>query len=495
MRSFVRRCITVLFAVALVAISYRAALALIEGGEGNTPINDPGWPKGAAAIFNHTARIAYFVGPPFGGGQWTAECRGDTKAFNAVLADFAKLPVKTKPLVIHDGAGNSVWLNINNEKGGREKAKMDWSFMVWQQGDLGRLVKIEGDLPAGVRNAAKGPPVQIDVYTGFNIKWADVVVPEGIEINDQRMSAHGFSPADGNVVEGKVSDLVTKKPIAARMRLQRIEPQKTGGYQYTTLAGTVADANGHWVLTNVPEGWHCVVIEADGYVPRVAGHMRLDEQPHWQNFDTGLARPASVSGRIVDEAGQPLPDVEVTLSDVVVEGGGGYDSPDSYKMKTDAEGRFHGGQFPIGSASVWIHKPGYCKPGLGETVKLPIAGIALTMKKSARIVATIDFGNNKKPAGYMVHIAPEGGEVIGSWGGSGNINAKNQITFENIPPGRYVLYGMPNPGSEKEKTDPQTLDLKGGEPTEVTLKAKPPLPAPGQAVPPPRPPPTSKDTF
>src|SRR5438128_1762447 len=30
------------------------AFALITGGEGNKPITDPGWPAGAAAIFNHT---------------------------------------------------------------------------------------------------------------------------------------------------------------------------------------------------------------------------------------------------------------------------------------------------------------------------------------------------------------------------------------------------------------------------------------------------------
>ena len=29
--------------------------------------------------------------------------------------------------------------------------------------------------------------------------------------------------------------------------------------------------------------------------------------------------------------------------------------------------------------------------------------------------------------------------------GSGNIDAKNQIAFENVPPGRYVLRGQPNP--------------------------------------------------
>ena len=72
----------------------------------------------------------------------------------------------------------------------------------------------------------------------------------------------------------------------------------------------------------------------------------------------------------------------------------------------------------------------------------------------------------------MVKIEPEGGEVVGSYGGSGNIDAKNQMTFEIVPPGRYVLRGRPNPGSDGEETGPVTVDLKGGQAAEVTLKAK-----------------------
>ncbi len=61
---------------------------------------------------------------------------------------------------------------------------------------------------------------------------------------------------------------------------------------------------------------------------------------------------------------------------------------------------------------------------------------------------------------------------IGSWGGSGQIDDKNVITFENIPEGKYVIYGRPNPGSNDQKTDSKTVDLKGGKTAEVTLNAR-----------------------
>src|SRR5207253_8466570 len=138
--------IVVMSALAIIAVRSQPALALIFGGVGNKPINDPGWPAGAAVIFNSASRIAYWVGPPLGGGQWHAECRGDAKALSAVLADFAKLDVKSKRVVLHDGIGRSFWLNLNDEPAKRAAAKMDSVFMVWQKGNWERLRKLPADL-------------------------------------------------------------------------------------------------------------------------------------------------------------------------------------------------------------------------------------------------------------------------------------------------------------------------------------------------------------
>jgi hypothetical protein len=91
-------------------------LGLIEGGDGNKPLRDPGWPKGGAALINDAGRVAHWVGPPFGGGQWHAECRGDAKALNGVLGNFARLDVQAKRVVVHDGPGYSFWLAPNRER-------------------------------------------------------------------------------------------------------------------------------------------------------------------------------------------------------------------------------------------------------------------------------------------------------------------------------------------------------------------------------------------
>ncbi len=462
----------ILLSTLLVTVPFGEALALISGGIGNAPIRDPGWPQGAAAIFNVTARIAWWEGPPLGGGQWHAECRGDAKELSDVLADFAKLDVKSKQIVLHDGVGHSVWLHRSGD-GKRDEAKMDWQFMVWNPASWQQLRKLPADLnPTDPKSKDDdGPPSQIDIYTGGNIKWADVTVPKGLKIIDNRLEAHGFTAADGGVLEGKVTDLATAKPIAAKVRLQSIEQKKKGGYDYKVAAETTADANGRWVLKKAPAGWFRVVIEAEGYIPRIVGHTKIDDQPKWQSFEGGLARPATIAGRVVDDAGKPLADVEVQLADVVANPGGRYQSTLENSIKTDADGRFRA-ETVAGQGTIWLRKTGYVRPGLGLPFTTPKNDFALTMTKTASVVVTVDFTGKERPGGYIVRIEPEGGDKIGSYGGSGNIDAKRQMVFDNIPPGRYVLHGRPNPGSDNQVTEPFTVDLKGGLRIDVTLLAK-----------------------
>src|SRR4051812_20955625 len=126
------RITTGLLFTVLAAVAPPEAFVLITGGGGKTPITHPRWPRGAAAIFNPRGGVAGGEGPPFGGGQWHAECRGDAKALSAVLADFAGMDAKVKRVVVHDGTGQSFWLAPNREKEKREAAKVDWVFMVWQ---------------------------------------------------------------------------------------------------------------------------------------------------------------------------------------------------------------------------------------------------------------------------------------------------------------------------------------------------------------------------
>jgi hypothetical protein len=163
----------------------------------------------------------------------------------------------------------------------------------------------------------------------------------------------------------------------------------------------------------------------------------------------------------------------VRIQGVTTSSGAGYESAQGYTLKTDKEGRFKTDQIPVGRATIWVYKPGYCRPGLGLPITTPKEDIKLTMIRAGRIVVTVEFGGKVRNGEYMVHIEPEGGLAVGKYGGAGNISTdKNQITFDNVPPGRYIVRGRPNPGADNQQTDPVTIDLKGGKTAEIRLKAK-----------------------
>ena len=94
------------------------------------------------------------------------------------------------------------------------------------------------------------------------------------------------------------------------------------------------------------------------------------------------------------------------------------------------------------------------------------------MMKAARVRVAVDFAGAVRPKEYIVEIEPKGGSVIGKWDGSANIDANNLVSFENVPPGRYVLTGHPNPSRADQQTKPLAIDLKGGQTAEIKLPAK-----------------------
>ena len=96
------------------------------------------------------------------------------------MADFAKLDVKIKRVAVHDGVEQSVWHKFRHEPAKQAGATADWIFMVWVRANWDHLRKLPADLnPTNPRDAEKGPPAQIDVYTGGSIRWSDVAVPKG----------------------------------------------------------------------------------------------------------------------------------------------------------------------------------------------------------------------------------------------------------------------------------------------------------------------------
>lgn len=468
------RRLLVTFAVAgFLFLLTKSASALIMGGIGNDPIPDPGWSKGATLVFNDRSRIAWWEGPPFGGGEYHAECRGNAQVFNACLANFAKTEAKTKCLIVHDGVKHSTWLRTPKGTAQPVDNHFDWELVVW---DVRRWkdhrAKDLGTTPDKIDLAE--PIAVVHVYTA-NVPWKQVVVPSGIEVVDDRLEAHGFTANDGIVIGGQVTDIVTRKPVAAVIQLERVESKAEirGLRGDSLLAETKTDSQGRWVLKHLPAEWCRVVVRSQGYAPRVTEYARFGTDPHWQSFDTSLAPSASLEGKVTDESGQPLADVRVSISEIKLIPENHYRNPaDHVGTKSDAQGHFRIDDIPTGPVSLSAMKEGYAHLGSLHRIPAPQKDLEIKMGLSAILRVTVEFPLDNRPESYIVELEPEGGPKVGTYGGSANINISNQYEFKNVPPGKYIVKGHPNPSSPQQTTDLIHIDLKGSQFKEVILKAK-----------------------
>jgi hypothetical protein len=453
-----RKRLTCLFAAAIVALFCRPVSATLAGGDGNRPIRDPGWPAGAALLFNDSARVAWWEELLFDG-QWHAEYRGDATAINRLLNEFAKVEAKTKRIIIHDGTGRSVWSWKPNSANG-SSTRIDWSLAVWEPAKF----KPEGDT-----EQKDDPPAQLDVYTGGKIRWRDMIVPKGVEVVDERLEAHGFSANDGLVLQGNVRDSENQNAIAAQVELERVEPQGDGNYRYHSAKRTDTDEKGNWLMKHVPAGWHRIVLRANGYVPRVINEWNFEDQPGWRRFDGKLSLSVVVSGRVVDESGKPLDGVQLRASGFAK--GVGYNTPEDNYAASDKAGLFHLEKAPKGMAEVHLHKAGYCAV-YRYPVIVPAEKIELTMFRAADLHVSVNFTSGKRAKGYVVQLEPESGANIEKPSRFANVDEKGEITFADQRPGRYVVYGYPTPYTQNDsETKRTTVELKPGETANVKLSA------------------------
>src|SRR5690348_513566 len=116
----------ILLGIVLVLFFAAAAPALIMVQKGNKPTTDHNWPAGSLDLANLETRVDFWEGPPFGGGQYCFEYRGDTEAFQKALDALAKIKAPKLELSVHEGPNESFVLR--DPKDAKADAHIDWSF-------------------------------------------------------------------------------------------------------------------------------------------------------------------------------------------------------------------------------------------------------------------------------------------------------------------------------------------------------------------------------
>src|SRR5258708_3460936 len=101
-----------LLAIGLLMV-VRANASILSGTGSPTYTN--GWPDGAAAVSNLKSCVGWWEGPPFGGGEWHIQFRGDAEALNQTLTNFAAIESPVLDLVINDGPKHDQFLELDKQ--------------------------------------------------------------------------------------------------------------------------------------------------------------------------------------------------------------------------------------------------------------------------------------------------------------------------------------------------------------------------------------------
>ncbi len=450
------------FAVALLlALDCQLASALIIGGTGNKPVRDAGWPREAMGVANLKTRIAWWEGPPFGGGEWHFEYRGVTADFQAAVESFSKVLAPRLELVVHGGKHKSFWIKTSEKQA---DASVDWVFTVWVPANWNRLYNsprsyFSSDQP-NFRQPVAAP--RLDVYVGGSIDWDAVRVPSNVVITDRRLEANGFSPDAGGAMRGNVWDMATGKPIAgARSR---------GGDEAKTTGDT--DADGRFTIERIPPGGYYIAVDADGYAPKLIGWATVNATS-FQHYEVVLSQSRDLGGQVVDADNQPLADVKVRLSNVVGLDGLGYPPGGESTITTGADGQFAFDALPEGIVQLACYKDGYYYNPVLNVHNIEDSPLTLKMVRSGVVrVSVVDAQGEPVTSRFIVELEPEGGSRVGSWSGSSNIGGDGTVTFKGVPPGRYVVFGKPNPGRANAKTKVHPVTIEGEDEHKIKLHWK-----------------------
>jgi len=92
---------------------------------------------------------------------------------------------------------------------------------------------------------------------------------------------------------------------------------------------------------------------------------------------------------------------------------------------------------------------------LGAAVREELKPVQLRLTRSGRIRARVVDGAGKPrnqfgAAAILVQVTPRDGEVVGSWGGSAEVDGNGAHDFTGVTPGVYRISARPNPGGSGE---------------------------------------------
>jgi hypothetical protein len=195
------------------------------------------------------------------------------------------------------------------------------------------------------------------------------VPPEPVELQVPSDGEVRLVLGRGAMVAGWVTNAAGEPVAGAQVRIGAIRAE--------------SDAEGRYRLAGIPPGSAALAVNHPAYKPK--GQL-VDVQPGENRADVTLERGATVSGRVVDEAGAPRPRAELTLRNRGERGLLGY------RASSGADGRFEILAVADGSFDLEAEASGFAPavhPSVVEVAGRDVDGLEVVLRRGATLSGRI----------------------------------------------------------------------------------------------------------
>jgi protocatechuate 3,4-dioxygenase beta subunit len=280
------------------------------------------------------------------------------------------------------------------------------------------------------------------------------------------------TPRTGNSrIAGRVVDATTGRPIrraAVRVTSPALGPPRT----------TLTDANGSYEFTNLPAGPYQATASKTNYVQASYGQTRVQEvmrpfpladKQSLERIDFALPRGGVIAGRVVDEFGEPVTDVQVApMRNQYSPTGGRRPQMSGRSVVTNDIGEFRlygltpgdyyvsatsRNPFGIGSPEVSDDRTGYAPTyypsanSLAEAQAIRVAvaqtvsdvTIVLSPTRTATLTGIALDADGQPLRSGGVNLMPRTPGLGPMTGGGGQIRPDGTFSIPGVVPGQYVL--------------------------------------------------------
>ena len=290
----------------------------------------------------------------------------------------------------------------------------------------------------------------------------------GLEVKPgQDLSGIAIQLPAGATVEGRVTS--TEGRPLADAQVVVADATVNGMLGYSPFRGATDD-DGQYRIEGIPPGPHTLEASAEGY-RRAVRDVEAAAEPRKVDFQ--LDRGLEISGRVVDDGSNPIPDAEIYLSGT---------GRRSQSASTEADGTFRLSGLEDGDYGLEAGKRGYSAVPPARRVKLagaPVSGIELKLTASEGTITGrltgLEFSQLAR-----VRVWVNGAFNLGT------VDAEGSYRVSHVPPGHWrVRATVPDtslhaegevtlePGAAEARLD---LDFRGGHTlTGVVLRNGEPL--------------------